>query len=168
MEVIPWMRERDITVTATNLKPNTRMYAFFNERDVNSQTRPSGVSQTTTLMTANLTKAATTVAVTSTVGFPDTGQITLSNIVLGVATDRTFDEGDLSTAWRGPEGGVCEGGVCEGEVCEGGVTKRKRAAMSLATKFSPLPTPRTRGLFRRAAIKRSGKSEKRTTTPKLP
>ena len=103
MEVIPWMRERDITVTATNLKPNTRMYAFFNERDVNSQTRPSGVSQTTTLTTANLSKTATTVNVTSTTGFPDSGQITLSNIVLGVATDRTFDEGDLSTSWRGPD-----------------------------------------------------------------
>ena len=103
MEVIPWMRERDITVTATGLKPNTRMYAFFNERDVNSQTRPTGVSQTTTALTANLSKTATTVSVTSTAGFPDSGQITISNIVLGVATDRTFDEGDLSNSWRGPD-----------------------------------------------------------------
>lgn len=94
MEVIPWMRERDITVTATNLKPNTRMYAFFNERDVNAYVRPTGVSETTTALTANVSKTATTINVTSTTGFPDTGEITLSRIVLGVSEDRTFDPGD--------------------------------------------------------------------------
>jgi len=96
MEVIPWMRERDITVTATNLKPNTRMYAFFNERDVNAFVRPSGVSQTTTALTADMSKTDTTVNVTSTAGFPDSGEITLSQIVISVSQDRTFDAGDLS------------------------------------------------------------------------
>jgi hypothetical protein len=96
MEVIPWMRERDVTVTATNMKPNTRVYAFFNERDVNAHVRPIGVSQTTTALTANVSKTDTTISVTSTAGFPDTGEITLSQIVAAVDGERTFDAGDLS------------------------------------------------------------------------
>jgi len=96
MEVIPWMRERDITVTATNLKPNTRMYAFFNERDVTDFTRPTGVSQATTKLTANVTKTATTISVTSTTGFPDSGLLTIATNVEPTAGDRTFDAGDLT------------------------------------------------------------------------
>ena len=36
IEVIPWMRPKDITFVGKNFKPNTRLYGFFDGTDVNA------------------------------------------------------------------------------------------------------------------------------------
>jgi len=75
IEVVPWMRSRDINFTVTGMKPNTRVYAFFDGVDVNADIKPIGDSASDTTLTSNLAKADTTVNVTSTTGFPSTGTI---------------------------------------------------------------------------------------------
>ena len=81
MQVIPWMRSIEVAFTAENLKPNTRMYTFFDRVDVNAETRPTeGSAASTTIATTALTKAATTMTVTSTTGFPTTGSLSIGPV----------------------------------------------------------------------------------------
>ena len=75
IEVVPWMRSRDINFTVTGLKPNTRMYAFFDGVDVNIDVKPIGASASDATISSPFAKADTTLTVNSTSGFPDTGTI---------------------------------------------------------------------------------------------
>jgi len=75
IEIVPWMRARDVNFSVTNLKPSTRVYAFFDKVDVNIDVKPRGINAVNTILTGNLAKTDTTVSVTSTTGFPNTGTI---------------------------------------------------------------------------------------------
>jgi len=75
IEIVPWMRSRDINFSVTGMKPNTRVYAFFDGVDVAADVKPIGISASSTTLTSNLAKADTTVNVTSTTGFPSSGTI---------------------------------------------------------------------------------------------
>ena len=69
-----------LTFTVTGLKPNTRVYAFFDGVDVNADCKPILGSATNTTLTANLAKADTTVTVASTTGFPSTGTLAVGDV----------------------------------------------------------------------------------------
>ena len=75
VEVVPWMRARDVNFNVTGMKPNTRVYAFFDGLDVNINVKPIGISASSTTTTVDFPKANTTLTVSSTTGFPDTGTI---------------------------------------------------------------------------------------------
>jgi len=97
MEIIPWMRQRDVEITVTGMKPNTQVYAFFNNRDVGNHVRPSGISVANSPLVSAIDKIATTVTVSNTQGFPNApGALTISRAVDPVSPDRTFDPGDLA------------------------------------------------------------------------
>ena len=68
IEVVPWIRERNVNFTATGMKPNTRVYAFFDKVDVNADVKPTGGSTNNTTLNGALSKTATTVTVASTTG----------------------------------------------------------------------------------------------------
>ena len=92
-EIIPWMRTRDILVTAKNMKPNSRVYAFFDEVDVQSHIKPTGTSaQSTTISGGDVTIAASTLTVASTTGFPSSGTVLIDNeqIIYTGSTATTF------------------------------------------------------------------------------
>jgi hypothetical protein len=98
MEIIPWMRQRDVEITVTGMKPNTQVYAFFNNKDVGNYVRPSGISLAETPLSTAIDKSATTVTVSNTAGFPNApGALTISRAVDPVSPDRTFDPGDLAS-----------------------------------------------------------------------
>ena len=98
MEIVPWMRSRDVNVVGTGFKPNTQLYAFFNGRDVGNQTRPAGISVASSDLTSDVGKSDTTINVASTVGFPaPPGALTISTVVDPTAAERTFDPGDLAS-----------------------------------------------------------------------
>jgi len=98
MEVIPWMRARDVTVVGTGFKPNTQLYPLFNGRHVTNQTRPAGISVASSDLTSDVGKADTVINVESTVGFPNApAALTISTVVDPTAADRTFDPGDLAS-----------------------------------------------------------------------
>ena len=59
IEVVPWIRERNVNFTANNMKPNTRVYAFFDRVDVNADVKPVGGSASNTTLNGNLVKTAT-------------------------------------------------------------------------------------------------------------
>ena len=80
IEVVPWIRRSQINFTVTGLKPNTRVYAFFDGVDVNPDCKPILGSSTQTNLTANLAKADTTVTVASTTGFPSTGTLAVGDV----------------------------------------------------------------------------------------
>ena len=80
IDVVPWMRPRNVNFTVTGLKPNTRVYAFFDKVDVNAEVKPTLTSATNTLLNGALTKTATTVTVDSTTGFPNTGTIGVGSV----------------------------------------------------------------------------------------
>ena len=75
IEIVPWMRARDVNFSVTGMKPNTRVYAFFDGTDINADVKPTLTSASSTTLTSNLAKADTTVQVSSTTGFPATGTI---------------------------------------------------------------------------------------------
>jgi hypothetical protein len=89
IEVVPWMRARDVNFTVTNLKPNTRVYAFFDRVDVNADVKPVGTSSVSTALGQSVGKTDTTITVTSTVGFPISG-------LLGVGDNTVSDAFILS------------------------------------------------------------------------
>ena len=75
IEIVPWIRSRDVNFSVTGLKPNTRMYAFFDGVDVNADVKPTGASASDTTISSPFAKADTTLTVSSTTGFPDTGTL---------------------------------------------------------------------------------------------
>ena len=90
IEIIPWMRPRNVEFTVTGLKPNTRVYAFFDRIDVNAEVKPTGSSSVNTLLNGALTKTATTITVDSTTGFPTTGTIGVGSITRTDPFGQTF------------------------------------------------------------------------------
>ena len=79
LEVIPWMRSRDVQVTVSNMKPNTRVYAFFDDIDVNAHVKPTGASAGGTTLNGAHTKIVTTITVADTTGFPATGTLLIDS-----------------------------------------------------------------------------------------
>ena len=79
LEIVPWMRSRDVLITVANMKPNTRVYAYFDEIDVNAHVKPTGASAGSTTLTGAHTKIVTTITVASTTSFPSTGTILIDN-----------------------------------------------------------------------------------------
>ena len=75
IEIVPWIRPGQVNFTVTGMKPNTRVYAFFDRVDVNAEVKPILTSANSTTLNGALTKTATTVTVASTTGFPTTGTI---------------------------------------------------------------------------------------------
>jgi len=86
-EIIPWIRDSvtgtnpgpDVVFTGRCLKPNTRVYVFFDGTDVNAYCAPSGSSAQSTQLNGALSKTATTVTVDSTTGFPTSGTILIGS-----------------------------------------------------------------------------------------
>ena len=58
IDVVPWMRTRDVNFTVTGMKPNTRVYAFFDKVDVNADTKPTSASASNTTLTNAVTKTS--------------------------------------------------------------------------------------------------------------
>ena len=90
VEVVPWIRPSQVQFTATGMKPNTRIYAFFDRVDVNAEVKPRLTSAVNTLLNGALTKTATTVTVDSTTGFPSTGTIGVGAIDAESASGISF------------------------------------------------------------------------------
>ena len=102
MQVIPWMRSIEVAFTAENLKPNTRIYTFFDRVDVNAETRPVGGSAaSTTIATTALTKAATTMTVTSTTGFPTSGSLSIGPVATLSLREKVTYTGVTATTFTG-------------------------------------------------------------------
>ena len=81
IEIVPWMRSRDVNFTVTGMKPNTRVYAFFDGTNVNADVKPTLTSASSTTLSVNLAKAdSTTITVASTAGFPTSGTIALGDM----------------------------------------------------------------------------------------
>ena len=60
--LIPFVRPRNITVTGEGFKGNTRVYAFFDKRDVNAYVTPSSTTYTTDTTPAKGSPLITTVS----------------------------------------------------------------------------------------------------------
>ena len=97
IDVVPWMRPRNVNFTVTGLKPNTRVYAFFDKVDVNAEVKPTLTSATNTLLNGALTKTATTVTVDSTTGFPNTGTIGVGSVTTTDIFGQTFSAQEQMT-----------------------------------------------------------------------
>jgi hypothetical protein len=54
VSVIPFIREKELSFTATRLKPNTQIFAFFDNEDVSSFCTPAGGNQGDNLVTDNV------------------------------------------------------------------------------------------------------------------
>ena len=81
IEIVPWMRARDVNFTVTGMKPNTRVYPFFDGTNVAVDVKPTLTSATTTTLSVALAKAdATTITAASTTGFPSSGILALGDI----------------------------------------------------------------------------------------
>ena len=61
IEIVPWIRKSQIQWSVTGMKPNTRVYAFFDGTDVNADNKPTQTSAQNTTLAANVVKADTTV-----------------------------------------------------------------------------------------------------------
>ena len=97
IDVVPWIRERDVNFTVTGMKPNTRVYAFFDRVDVNADVKPVGGSASNTTLNGNLVKTATTVPVASTTGFPTTGTIGIGDQTITDPFGQTFRQQEQMT-----------------------------------------------------------------------
>ena len=51
MNILPFIRNRSISFSATRMKPNTRVYPFFDNVDISSYITPSGGSEGGNLVT---------------------------------------------------------------------------------------------------------------------
>ena len=60
--LIPFVRPKNITVTGFGFKPNTRLYAFFDKKDVNPYVTPSSTTYTSDTVIAAASPLITTVA----------------------------------------------------------------------------------------------------------
>ena len=79
------------------MKPNTRVYAFFDKVDVNADVRPVGNSAQNTTLTAAVTKTATTITVSSTTGFPTTGTLGVGDATVTDSFGQTFRQQEQMT-----------------------------------------------------------------------
>ena len=60
LSILPFIRAQIITVSATGLKPNTRVYAFFDKKDVNAYVTPSSTTYTSDTTVAAASPLITT------------------------------------------------------------------------------------------------------------
>jgi len=60
--MVPFVRPRNITVTGIGFKPNTRVYAFFDKKDVNAYVTPASTTYTTDTTPATASPLITTVS----------------------------------------------------------------------------------------------------------
>ena len=97
IEVVPWIRERNVNFTANNMKPNTRVYAFFDRVDVNADVKPVAGSTNNTTLTGAVTKTATTITVASTTGFPTTGTLGIGDTLVADPFGQTFRQQEQMT-----------------------------------------------------------------------
>ena len=97
IEVVPWIRERNVNFTAANMKPNTRVYAFFDRVDVNADVKPVAGSTNNTTLTGAVTKTATTITVASTTGFPTTGTLGIGDTLVSDPFGQTFRQQEQMT-----------------------------------------------------------------------
>ena len=97
IDVVPWMRARDVNFQLNGGKPNTRMYAFFDKVDVNADVKPIGTNAANTTLSQALTKTDTTVTVTSTTGFPTTGTIGVGDTLVSDPFGMTFRQQEQMT-----------------------------------------------------------------------
>ena len=97
IDVVPWMRTRDINFTVTGMKPNTRVYAFFDKVDVNADTKPVQTSASNTTLTNAVTKIATSITVVSTTGFPTTGTLGVGDTTVTDSFGQTFRQQEQMT-----------------------------------------------------------------------
>tara|TARA_Y100000310_G_scaffold58920_1_gene54236 strand:- start:303 stop:7325 length:7023 start_codon:yes stop_codon:yes gene_type:complete len=86
-EIIPWIRDSvtgtnpgpDVVFTGRCLKPNTRVFVFFDGTDVNAYCAPTASSAQIAELNGAHSKTATTITVDSTTGFPTTGTILIGS-----------------------------------------------------------------------------------------
>ena len=97
IEVVPWIRERNVNFTANNMKPNTRVYAFFDRVDINADVKPVAGSTQNTTLGAAVTKIATTITVGSTTGFPSTGTLGIGDTLVSDPFGQTFRQQEQMT-----------------------------------------------------------------------
>ena len=97
IDVVPWMRSRDVNFQLNGGKPNTRMYAFFDKVDVNADVKPIGTNAANTTLSQALTKTDTTVTVVSTSGFPTTGTIGVGDTLVSDPFGMTFRQQEQMT-----------------------------------------------------------------------
>ena len=97
IDIVPWMRTRDVNFQLNGGKPNTRMYAFFDKVDVNADVKPVGTNAANTALSQALTKTDTTVTVTSTSGFPTTGTIGIGDTLVSDPQGMTFRQQEQMT-----------------------------------------------------------------------
>ncbi len=97
IEVVPWIRERNVNFTARNMKPNTRVYAFFDRVDVNADVKPVGGSAQNTTLGSAVTKTATTITVASTTGFPTAGTLGIGDTLVADPFGMTFRQQEQMT-----------------------------------------------------------------------
>ena len=97
IDVVPWMRSRDVNFQLNGGKPNSRMYAFFDKVDVNADVKPVGTNAANTTLSQALTKTDTTVTVVSTSGFPTTGTIGIGDTLVSDPFGMTFRQQEQMT-----------------------------------------------------------------------
>ena len=97
IDVVPWMRTRDVNFDITGLKPNTRVYAFFDKVDINADVRPVGNSAQNTTLSSAVTKTATTISVASTTGFPTSGTLGVGDATVTDSFGQTFRQQEQMT-----------------------------------------------------------------------
>ena len=97
IDIVPWMRSRDVNFQLNGGKPNTKMYAFFDKVDVNADTKPIGTNAANTTLSQALTKTDTTITVVSTSGFPTTGTIGIGDTLVSDPFGMTFRQQEQMT-----------------------------------------------------------------------
>jgi len=64
--IVPFIRARDVTITTHGMRPNTRVYAFFDRVDINAQCTPAGGSLGGELRTNSVGSITLTFAIPAT------------------------------------------------------------------------------------------------------
>jgi len=97
IDVVPWMRSRDVNFQLNAGKPNTRVYAFFDKTDVNADVKPIGTSTSNTTLSGAVTKTDTSITVVSTTGFPTTGTLGIGDTLVSDPFGQTFRQQEQMT-----------------------------------------------------------------------
>ena len=102
MQVIPWMRSIEVGFVAENMKPNTRLYSFFDRVDINAESRPTGGSaKSTAIAVEPVSKIDTTFTVTSTTGFPTSGTLSIGPVATITLREKVTYAGVTATTFTG-------------------------------------------------------------------
>ena len=99
----PIIKTATLGFRGRGFQPHTKVYPFFDEIPVSQYVRPREQTAVSTALTADITKTATTIPVTSTAGFPTSGTVNI--------TDGTNSEEMIYTTYTATTFGVTERGV---------------------------------------------------------